>query len=69
MRRAALGIGVFLLALAHAAAAHPGHGLEGGSESWLHYATEPLHVGPIALVAVALVVARRRRRPARARTR
>jgi len=57
------------LALASAAAAHPGHGLDGGSDSWLHYASDPYHVAPLALVALTLVLAWRRWRESRARAR
>jgi len=55
------------LALASAAAAHPGHGLGGGSDSWLHYLTEPLHVAPPVLIALAVAQAWRRWRSARTR--
>jgi hypothetical protein len=61
MRRSALAIGTWL-ASASAAAAHPGHGL--AAEGWLHWATEPLHVAPPALLALAGMLlwrARRRR--------
>lgn len=60
-------VGAFLLA--NQAAAHPGHGLGGGSDRWLHYLTEPLHVAPFALGALALAIIVRARRSARARTR
>lgn len=53
---------------ASAAGAHPGHGLGGGSDGWLHYLTEPLHAAPPALVAVTLVLAWRRWRDWRRRT-
>ena len=36
--------------------AHPGHGLDGGSFSLLHYLTEPEHVG-IGLAVILLVAA------------
>ena len=53
---------VALLAFASPAAAHPGHGLGGGSTSWLHYLTEPVHVAPWALLALgALSFVRGRR--------
>jgi hypothetical protein len=55
--------------VAGAAAAHPGHGLGGGSDALLHYMTDPLHVAPLALVAWTLVLARKRLRAARARSR
>ena len=59
-----------VLGMAEAAAAHPGHGIGGGSEAWLHYLSEPLHVAPLALAALALALVRvHRRRAARARTR
>jgi MYXO-CTERM domain-containing protein len=67
MKRIPLGVGGALLFVASAAAAHPGHGL--GAEGLLHYATEPLHVAPAALVGLALALAWRRRARARARTR
>jgi hypothetical protein len=58
------------LAFAQAAAAHPGHGLAGGSSHALHYLSDPLHVAPLALAGLALAVGwRRRRRAVRARTR
>jgi hypothetical protein len=55
------------LAIANAAAAHPGHGLEGGSSHWLHYLSDPLHVAPLALVGLIAVVWRRRAARVRAR--
>ena len=66
MRRIALALGSLLGALGTAgvAGAHPGHGL--AAEGLLHYATEPLHVAPLALIAFSFVLARRRR--ARMRT-
>jgi len=57
------------LSIANAAAAHPGHGLDGGSSHWLHYASDPLHVAPLALGALALAFAWRRWRAALVRTR
>jgi hypothetical protein len=63
------GLAGVLLGVASAASAHPGHGLDGGSESWLHYLSDPLHVAPLALAAVTLVLAARRWREARARAR
>ena len=57
------------LVLASQAAAHPGHGLGGGSTHWLHYLTDPLHVAPIAAGVLALALAVRARRNARARKR
>jgi MYXO-CTERM domain-containing protein len=66
----AIGAAAAALAIANAAAAHPGHGLAGGSSHWLHYLGEPLHVAPLALAGLALaLVWQRRRRAARARTR
>ncbi len=35
--------------------AHPGHGAGGGA-GWLHHWTEPLHVAPVALLAVGLAL-------------
>ncbi len=56
--------------VASSAAAHPGHGLGGGSAHWLHYLSEPLHVAPLAVAALALVFGLAwRRRSVRARTR
>jgi peptidoglycan/LPS O-acetylase OafA/YrhL len=57
------------LALAGQAAAHPGHGLGGGSTHWLHYLTDPLHVAPLAAGVLALALAVRARRSAGARKR
>ena len=62
-----IGIASAALGVASAAAAHPGHGLDGGSEHWLHYVSDPLHVAPLALVALTLVLAWRRWRESRAR--
>jgi hypothetical protein len=67
MRAATLAGAV--LSVASAAAAHPGHGQGGGSAHWLHYLSDPLHVAPFALGALALAFAWRRRLAARARTR
>ena len=60
---------VSVFVVASQAAAHPGHGLGGGSYHWLHYLTDPLHVAPVALGALALVIIVRARRSARVRTR
>ena len=60
---------VAALALASPAAAHPGHGLGGGSTHWLHYLSDPLHVAPLAVGVLALALVVRARRSARARTR
>ncbi len=56
------------LGLASAAAAHPGHGLGDGSMHPLHYLSDPLHVAPFAVAALAIGLAWRRR-SVRARTR
>lgn len=69
MTRAALGVGVIVFGVAAAAAAHPGHGLGGGSESFVHYVTDPFHVAPPALAVLALLQVWRRRERARARRR
>lgn len=37
--------------------AHPGHGMDGGSHAVTHYLTEPAHLAPLALAAVAGVAA------------
>jgi len=46
--------------------AHPGHGAGGGSDSLLHYLTEPLHVvvglGVLIAGIASLAVLRRERR-------
>jgi cytochrome c-type biogenesis protein CcmH/NrfF len=67
MWRSALGVGTSLLGVASAAAAHPGHGVV--AQGWLHWATEPLHVAPPALVALGAVLLWRARRRARVRIR
>ena len=64
MRRIALALGTWL-ALASAASAHPGHGIT--AEGRLHWATEPLHVAPPALLALAGVLLWRARRRSGAR--
>jgi len=64
MRRIALAIATWL-ALASAAAAHPGHGVT--AEGWLHWTMEPLHVAPPALLAFAGVLLWRARRRSGAR--
>ena len=47
-------IALLVVALATLPAfAHPGHGRDGGSNSLTHYATEPAHVAPVVLAAVA----------------
>jgi hypothetical protein len=65
----ALGAAGATLVIASAAAAHPGHGLAGGSAQWLHYLTDPLHVAPPVLVGLAVALVWQRRRALRARTR
>jgi MYXO-CTERM domain-containing protein len=69
MRRTALALGGLLGALGtgSVAGAHPGHGL--AAEGLLHYATEPLHVAPLALIAFGFLLARRRRARMRAPSR
>lgn len=66
MARRAFGVGAFLFGLATPAAAHPGHGLV--AQGWLHWATEPVHAAPLGIVALALVLAVRRRARARVPT-
>lgn len=39
------------------ALAHPGHGKDGGSHELTHYVTEPAHVAPLGLAALAGVAA------------
>lgn len=56
------GLAILGLALPVAAAAHPGHGLAGGSHAWLHYLSDPLHVAPAALALLAFAVWRVRAR-------
>jgi len=56
----ALALAAAALSLASAAAAHPGHGLDGGSSHWLHYLSDPLHVAPLAAVVIAGALARQR---------
>ena len=68
-RRRALVSFTAALVLASPAAAHPGHGLGGGSYHWLHYLTDPLHVAPWAVAALALVLYVRARRSLRRSTR
>jgi MYXO-CTERM domain-containing protein len=57
------------LVLASQAAAHPGHGLGGGSTHWLHYLSDPLHAAPWAVGALALVLLVQVRRSIRRPTR
>jgi len=68
-RQRMLVIFASVLALASQAAAHPGHGLGGGSAHALHYLTDPMHVAPIAAGVLALALAVRARRSAGARKR
>ena len=68
-RTGMLGVACAALLVASAAGAHPGHGLDGGSTHWLHYLSDPLHIAPVALVALSLALAWRRRRGLRAPTR
>ncbi len=70
MRIRAASVTTGLVLLASAAAAHPGHGADGGSYSLLHYLSEPVHIAFAALLAVgvvgglsALARSRRMRRP------
>ena len=58
-----------VLALASPAAAHPGHGLDGGSTHWLHYLSDPLHAAPWVVGVLALVLLVRARRSIRRPTR
>lgn len=37
--------------------AHPGHGRDGGSHELTHYVTEPAHLAPVGLAALAGVAA------------
>ena len=39
------------------ALAHPGHGKDGGSHELTHYFTEPEHLAPVGLAALAGVAA------------
>jgi len=64
-----LGLACAALLVASPAAAHPGHGLGGGSTHWLHYVGDPLHVAPLALLGLGLALGWRRWRGSRARTR
>jgi hypothetical protein len=69
MRRTALALGTLLggLGAGSAAGAHPGHGLV--PDGFLHWATEPLHAAPLALLVLAIGLAWRRRARARLRLR
>ena len=68
-RRWALVSFAAALVLASPVAAHPGHGLGGGSNHWLHYLSDPLHVAPFAVAGLALVLLVRARRSLRRPTR
>ena len=63
------GLTGLLLAAAAVAEAHPGHGVDGGSWSLPHYASEPVHLGTAAalatIAAAALAWRWRQGRPAR----
>ena len=61
--------GAGALVLASRAAAHPGHGLDGGGAHWLHYLSDPLHVAPWVAGGLALVLLMRARRSVRRPTR
>jgi len=37
--------------------AHPGHGADGGSHELTHYVTEPVHLAPLGLAALAGIAA------------
>jgi hydrogenase/urease accessory protein HupE len=50
--RAVLTI-LMLAAAATPALAHPGHGKDGGSHELTHYLTEPAHLAPLGLAALA----------------
>jgi hypothetical protein len=65
MRRTALALGTLLGALgaASAAGAHPGHGV--APDGFLHWATEPVHAAPLALLVLTVGLAWRRRARAR----
>ena len=58
--------GIATWGAAAAAGAHPGHGVGGGSHSWLHYVGQPEHVALPLLVAAAFAfgLTRARRQPA-----
>ena len=45
------------LVLAVPAFAHPGHGKDGGSHELTHYLSEPEHLAPLGLAALAGVAA------------
>lgn len=57
------------LVLASQAAAHPGHGVDGGGAHWLHYVSDPLHVAPWVVGGLALVLLVQARRSVRRRAR
>lgn len=68
-RTAVVLMTVYLANISSVAAAHPGHGAEGGGHSPIHYLTEAVHVVPMLSVAVlgalAVVYLRRRLRGSR----
>jgi hypothetical protein len=39
------------------ALAHPGHGKDGGSHELVHYLSEPVHLAPVGLAALAGIAA------------
>jgi len=62
--------GALLLSSARFAAAHPGHGVAGGSNGLGHYLTEPIHLiaGAGALALAGVLVRWRARDRARLQT-
>ena len=46
-----------VVASAAPAFAHPGHGADGGSHELTHYVTEPVHLAPLGLAALAGIAA------------
>jgi hydrogenase/urease accessory protein HupE len=73
MAKKAAAVGIAWLALCSSAAAHPGHGRDGGDFSVLHYLSEPAHLFvaiPMVLIAAlaagyatGMIRPRARRRP------
>jgi len=53
MRKATIGLLAIAL-ITGRAAAHPGHGADGGSFRLLHYLTEPVHVGVGVLIVLGI---------------
>ena len=45
--------------LSSTAAAHPGHGVDGGNDSAFHYLTAPMHLGLLVVVVGSVFLARR----------